>query len=129
DVRVLHPGRGGGTADAPPARGPGEHTALRRALQRAAHAARDDDGLPVRGPGDGGLRQLLRAADDRGPGHGLPAPERTLVLAAVVRRDRLLHHALLPAARGGLVELSAAFEHPALPQWRPGRLDLPDPPD
>ena len=75
----------------------------------------------------GRVRQLLRAADDRRAGHGVPAPQRALVLAAAVRRDRLLLHAVLPAARGRLVELPAALEHPVLPQRRPGRLDLPDP--
>ena len=61
-----------------------------------------------------GLRQLLRAADDRRAGHGVPAAERALVLAAAGRRDRLLRDALLPSARGRLVELSAAVEHPVL---------------
>src|SRR6185437_1080328 len=67
--------------------------------------------LPVRRAGDGGLRQLLRAVDDRSPRHGVPAPERAVVLAAAVRRDRVLRDALLAAARGGLVELPAAVEH------------------
>ena len=100
-----------------------------RALQPAADAARDDDGLPVRRAGDGRLRQLLRAADDRRAGHGVPAAERALLLAAAGRRDRVLRHALLPPARGRLVELPAAVEHRVLAKRRPGRLDLPDPPD
>ena len=37
-----------------------------------------------------GLRQLPRAADDRRPRHGVPAPERALVLALPARRDRPL---------------------------------------
>ncbi len=35
-----------------------------------------------------GFAQLPRAADDRGEGHGLPAPQRPLVLAVPARRDR-----------------------------------------
>ena len=64
-----------------------------RDLQRARHDARHDDDLPVRRAGAGRLRQLPRAADDRRARHGLPAAERALVLAAAVRRDRLLHAA------------------------------------
>ena len=55
-----------------------------------------------------GFRQLLPAADDRRAGHGVPAPERAVVLAAAVRRDRVLRDAVLPAAGRRLVELSAA---------------------
>ena len=75
-----------------------------------------------------GLRQLLRAADDRGARHGVPAPQRALLLVAPDRRDRVLRHALLPPARGRLVELPAAVGDPVLAQRRPGRLDLPHPP-
>ena len=35
-----------------------------------------------------GLRQLPRAADDRRPRHGVPAPERALLLALPLRRNR-----------------------------------------
>ena len=62
-------------------------------------------------PGDGRVRQLLRAADDRRTGHGVPAAQRAFVLAAARRRDRLLRDALLPPAGGRLVELPAAVEH------------------
>ena len=106
---------------------PEQHPDHQRALQPAAHAPRHDDDLPVRGAGDGRVRQLLRAADDRRARHGVPAPERAVLLAAAVRRHRLLLHAVLPPARGRLVELSAALEHPVLAQRRSGRLDLPDP--
>ena len=129
DVRVLHARRRRGAADAGPAGRAEQHAAERRALQRAADAPRDHDGVPVRGAGDGGVRQLLRAADDRRAGHGVPAAERALLLAAARRRDRVLRDALLPPARGGLVELPAAVEHPVLAERRPGRVDLPDPPD
>ena len=57
-----------------------------RDLQRPGLDARHHDDLPVRGAGAGGLRQLLRAAHDRRARHGLPAPERAVVLAAGVRR-------------------------------------------
>ena len=122
------PRRRRGAADALAAGGPEQHADQRRALQPAADAARDDDDLPVRRAGDGRLRQLLRAADDRRARHGLPAPERALVLAAADGRDRLLRVAVLASAGSGLVELPAALEHPVLAQRRPGRLDLPDPP-
>ena len=75
-------------ADAHAAR-PGEqrlHHA--RHLQRGHHHARHDDGLPRRRADPRRLRQLPRAADDRRPRHGVPAPERALVLALPLRRHR-----------------------------------------
>ena len=41
-------------------------------------------------PDPGRLRQLPRAADDRRAGHGVPAPERALLLALPLRRHRAL---------------------------------------
>ena len=128
DVRVLHARRRRGAVDASPAGRAEQHAAERRALQRTADAARHDDDLPVRGARDGWVRQLLRAADDRRAGHGVPATQCALVLAAAGRRDRVLRDAVLPPARGRLVELPAAVEHPVLAERGPGRVDLPDPP-
>ena len=127
-VRLLPAGRRRGAADALAAGGAEQHADQRRALQRAAHAPWHDDDLPVRRPGDGRLRQLLRAADDRRPGHGLPAPQRALVLAAAAGRHRLLRLALLAPAGSRLVELPAALQHSVLAERWSGRLDLPDPP-
>ena len=58
-----------------------------RLLQRGHDHARDDDGLSRRRADPGRLRQLPRPADDRRARHGVPAAERTLVLALPVRRD------------------------------------------
>ena len=55
--------------------------------QLFTHARHDDD-LPGRRAGDGGLRELLPAADDRRARHGVPAPERAVVLDVPVRRHR-----------------------------------------
>ena len=106
---------------------PSQHADHLRALQPAADAARDDDGVPVRRAGVCGVWQLLRAVDDRRPGHGLPAAQRAVVLAAAVRRDRLLRHPVLPSAQRGLVELPAAVGVAVLAQRGPGRVDLPHP--
>ena len=60
-----------------------------------------------------GLAQLLPAADDRRARHGLPAPERALLLAAAGRRDRLLRLDLLESAGSGLDELSCRCRTPS----------------
>ena len=55
----------------------------RHTLQRVRHRARPDHDLLHGHAGDDRrLRQLVRAADDRRAGHGLPAHEQHLVLAA-----------------------------------------------
>ena len=56
-------------------------------LQRADLRARGADDLPLHHPRLRRARELRRAADARRPGHGLPPPERALVLAASDRRD------------------------------------------
>ncbi len=79
--------RSAGDADACPA-GPAR-VALRQRehLQRAVLGARLAADLPVHGARVRGLRELRDPVDDRRPGHGLPAPERALLLAAADRRD------------------------------------------
>ena len=79
-------------------------------LQRDDLGTRLADDLPVRDPGVRRPCELRPAADDRRPGHGVPAPERAFVLAAP---DRRLHDArrLLLARRrlrSGLDGLRAA---------------------
>ena len=97
-VRLLLRRRRDGAAHARAAR-PGEqrlhHGEL---LQPALHRARDDDGLPLRRPHPRGLRQLPRPAHDRRARHGVPPPERPLVLALPPRRAR--HPLELPRGRG-----------------------------
>ncbi len=52
---------------------PARDAVLRPArLQPAVHRARDDHDLPVRLPGAGRVRELLRPPADRRPGHGVP---------------------------------------------------------
>ncbi len=109
-VRVLLPRRHRGADDPPAAGGAEQHAGHARNLQPAVHDARDDDGLPVRRADDGGPGELLPAADDRRARHGLPAPERALLLAAAGRRHRLLRLGLLAPAGSGLGELRAAGE-------------------
>ncbi len=128
DLRVLHPGRDRGAHDAPPAGGPEQHAGHAPDLQPARDDARDDDDLPVRRADDGRPGQLLPAAHGRSPRHGLPAPERALLLAAARGRDRLLRVDLLEPAGSRLDQLSAARRNHVFPGRRPGRLDLPDPP-
>ena len=107
---------------------PEQHAGHPPGLQPALHDPRDHDGVPVRRADDGGPCQLLRAADDRRARHGIPAPERAVLLAAAGRRDRLLRVDLLEPAGSGLDELRAAGRIAVLAQRRPGRLDLPGAP-
>ena len=70
-----------------------------RRVQRGGHDPRDVDDLPRHRPDPRRLRQLPGAADDRGARHGVPTPERTLVLALRPRRARPLPQLLRRAAR------------------------------
>ena len=84
-------------------------------LQRPGLGARGADDLPVRHPGVRRARELRDPADDRRAGHGVPAPERALVLAAA---DRRLHDAAqLPRpgrrVRDRLDGLRAVIQRPA----------------
>ena len=89
DVRLLLPGgRRHGPADPHAARRGEQRLHRARRLQPALHDARHDDDLPRRRADPRRLRQLSRAADDRRPRHGVPAPERALVLALPLRRHR-----------------------------------------
>ena len=56
-------------------------------LQRPLLGARLADDLPLRHPGLRRARELRHPADDRRAGHGVPAPERAVVLDAADRRD------------------------------------------
>src|SRR5919199_1795264 len=62
-------------------------------LQRAVLGARVADDLPVHHPGLRRDRELRPAADDRRAGHGVPAPERAVVLDAA-DGGSALHHQL-----------------------------------
>ena len=80
-------------------------------VQRPRLGPRLADDLPVRDPGLRGPRELRHPADDRRARHGVPAPERALLLAAADRRD---HDALEPRRarrrlRRGLDRLRAAL--------------------
>ena len=86
----------------------GQHVPDAREVQPDLHHARDDDDLPGRRAGVGGLRELPAAADDRRARRRLPAPERVVVLDVPVRRPRALRVGVLHAARGRLVLLRAA---------------------
>ena len=108
DVRLLPDGRRRGAAHARPARRAGQHVPRAGDVQRAVHAARHDDDLPVRRADHGRLRQLLPAAHDRRARHGVPEAQRAVVLAAALRRDRLLRLAVLRAAGGRLDVLRPA---------------------
>ena len=78
-----------------------------------------------------GFAQLPRAADDRRAGHGVPAPERALVLALPARRHRALAELVREGRRGArrLVVVPDAVGEPPLrePRPRPGLLDPLDP--
>src|SRR4051794_3553334 len=128
DLRLLPARRDGGAAHPAAAQPGGQHAADAADVQRADHDARDDDGLPVRRPGHGGLRELLPAADDRRARHGVPQAQRAVVLAARRRRPRVLRVDLLLAARVRLALLPAAVVVGLPPERRRRRVDLPRPP-
>ena len=92
-------------------------------VQRGRDDARDGDGLLRRRPDPRWPRQLPRAPDDRRAGHGVPAPQRALVLALRLRRAHLL--LLVPRGRRRrqhrLDGLSAALAR--RPGERPGPVD------
>ena len=93
---------------------PNEHFLTKNSYNEVDDDARHDDGLPRRRPDPRRLRQLPRAADDRRARHGVPAPERALVLALPARRDRALAQLLRQGRRGArrLVVVPAAVgEH------------------
>ena len=96
-------------------------------VQRGPDDARHDDDLPRRRPDPRRLRQLPRAADDRGAGHGVPAPQRPLVLALRPRRHRPLAELVREGRRGarGLVVVPDALGELPVgePRPRPGLLD------
>ena len=96
---VLLPlrGRAAGDAHARRARRAGPPVRRRQHLQRPLQRPRLAADLPVRHPGLRGAGELRAAADDRRAGHGLPAPERAVVLAAAGRRHD--DAAVLPGAR------------------------------
>ena len=124
DDRLLHPRRA--ARDVHARRAGAARDAVREpaGLQRPLLGARVADDLPVHHPGLRRTRELRHPADDRRAGHGVPAPERALVLAAP---DRRAHDALellprrvrrrldeLRAARGGATE-----REPDVPDGRP----------
>ena len=82
--------------DADPGRaGPAGHADRRRRdLQQPLLDPRGADDLRLRHPGLRRDRQLRAAADDRRPGHGLPAPQRAQLLDAAAGRPAL--HRQLP---------------------------------
>src|SRR5262249_61013224 len=78
-----------------------------------------------------GPRELPRAADDRRARHGIPAPERALLLALPARRDRPLCELVLGRRRRArrLVLLPAPFGPRLRARQRTGPLDPRHPPD
>ena len=107
--------RPAGDADPRPARQAGDAVPDPRAVQRRLLRPRHGADLPVRDPGVRGARELRAAADDRRAGHGVPAPERLLVLAAADGRRADADE--LPRARRlvrlGLDRLRAAVDDDA----------------
>ena len=85
---VLLPlrGRAAGDAHARRARRAGPPVRRRQHLQRPVQRPRVAPDLPVHHPGLRRAGELRPAADDRRAGHGLPAPERAVVLDAADRR-------------------------------------------
>ena len=84
-------------------------------LQRALQRPRVADDLPVHHPGLRRAGELRPAADDRRAGHGLPAPERAVVLDAADRRHDDDGVVLRPRrlVRHGLDGLRAALDRRA----------------
>ena len=105
-------------------------------LQRALLDPRGADDLRLRDPGLRRDRELRPAADDRRAGHGVPAPERALLLDAADRRRSSSSPASSspaapstpagpatrrspPARRSGSRSSTSACSSPAPHRWRP----------
>jgi hypothetical protein len=104
--------------------------------KRAGHRPRPDHGLLHGHAGDDRrLRQLVRAADDRRAGHGLPAHEQHQLLAAVppscccsARPCSSAAPATAPAAAGPSIRRSRPPARPARRwTWRSSRCTSPAP--
>ena len=87
-------------------------------VQRSRVRARVAPDLPLRDPGLRGHRELRDPADDRRARHGVPAPERPLVLAAPHRRRDDARELPRPGRRlrEWLDGLRAAVDRPAAGQ-------------
>ena len=127
DVRVLHPGRRRGLID-PPAAGLAQQHAGFPQIYNQLFTMHGTTMIflfvvPMMAAG-----QLLRALDDRGAGHGLPAPERALLLA-LLGRWTVFYASIFwnPPKRAGRAMCRVGDR--LLAGRRPGRVDLPDPPD
>ena len=130
DVRLLPDGRGRGAADAPAA---GRRRTTRCSRPQTYNALFTMHGttmvflfvVPIMA----GLRQLLRAADDRRARHGVPEAQRAVVLALARRRHRLLRLAVLVSPpECGWTCVHAALDGRLLAHRRRRRVDLPRPP-
>ena len=127
DDLLLRRGRADGDVHARGAGAARDAVRGHKHVQRALLGARVADDLPLHHPGVRGPRELRHPADDRRAGHGLPAPERPLVLAAADRRpdhDLELPRARRRRVRGRLDELRAAGGEPGrrqphVPDGRP----------
>ena len=98
-VRLLHGRRRRGADDAPAARRRPDNTLLTPQTYNALFTMHGTTMVFLFVvPMMAGFAQLLRAADDRRARHGVPAPERAVVLAAARRRRRLLRLAVLQPA-------------------------------
>ena len=86
-ARLLPRRRRDGAADARGAGGSRAQLVERPDLQRAVHDPRHGDDAAVRDAHGRGVRELPDPAPGRRGRHGLPAPERAVVLAVPVRRD------------------------------------------
>ena len=113
DDRLLRRRRDDGDALPRRARAAGDAVRRQPDLQRPGLGARGADDLPVRDPGVRRARQLRDPADDRRAGHGVPAPERAVVLAAADRRHD--DAAQLPRAPAGRSRPAGR----ATRRWRP----------
>ena len=81
---------------------PNEKPDHARLVQPGGDDPRHHDDLPRHRPDRRRLRELPRPVDDRGAGHGVPPPERALLLVLRVRRDHPLPQLLRQGRRSGI---------------------------
>ena len=114
---LLLRGRPDGDAD-PGRAGPAGHPDRRRGdLQQPLLHPRGADDLRLRDPGLRRHRQLRPAADDRRPGHGLPAPQRAQLLDAAAGRHCSSSAASWPPAAPSTPAGPATRRSPPGPRW------------
>src|SRR5437867_6460849 len=123
DVLLLSHGWSARSRDPHAARDAGHGLPYGAAIQLRLHDARYDDGLPVRRSGVDRIRVLYRSPAARRARHGVPAPQRALILAPPRGRHHPVFGVPRRAAGDRLDDLRPALDERVLTDDRRGSHD------